>query len=160
MTPLHVALGEIGHKEVAGEGNSADVVKYSQEQPAFSYIKSDSVPWCAIFINWCLNKVGIKGTAKANARSFLSWGVPVQKPIVGDVVVFWRGKKSGWQGHVGFFVNQIGDNIYVLGGNQSDSVSIAPYSKKQLLGYRRAPQTKALGIAYLIKGLEILKKYD
>jgi hypothetical protein len=40
-------------------------------------------------------------------------------------------------GHVGFFAGVDGTKILVLGGNQSDSVSIGSYPKNTLLGVRR-----------------------
>ena len=39
-------------------------------------------------------------------------------------------------GHVAFFVSRSAQTIKVLGGNQSDAVSIAEYPAGRLLGYR------------------------
>jgi hypothetical protein len=62
-----------------------------------------------------------------------------------DVVVLKRG--SGKQpgpdvinapGHVGFFAGyEYGNKIYLLGGNQGDTVSIAAYDTNRVLGIRR-----------------------
>jgi hypothetical protein len=40
-------------------------------------------------------------------------------------------------GHVGFYAGIEANDVLVLGGNQGDSVSIAPYLKSRLLGVRR-----------------------
>ena len=40
-------------------------------------------------------------------------------------------------GHAGFYAGVEGEDILVLGGNQSDSVSISHYAKSDLLGVRR-----------------------
>ena len=94
--------------------------------------------WCAAFVNSTLKQSGVEGTGKLNARSFLDWGTPVDTPQRGDVAIFSRGDRNGWQGHVGFFDSYADDGrINVLGGNQSDSVSIAPYAANRLLGFRR-----------------------
>ena len=94
--------------------------------------------WCAAFVNATLAQTGGTGTGKMNARSFLDWGSPVDTPQRGDIAVFSRGDPNGWQGHVGFFDSYTPDGrINVLGGNQSDSVSIAPYGADRLLGFRR-----------------------
>ena len=53
-------------------------------------------------------------------------------PISGAVLVFERG--SG--GHVGFAIGQDATQFYVLGGNQSDAVTIARIAKSRLLGAR------------------------
>jgi hypothetical protein len=40
-------------------------------------------------------------------------------------------------GHVGFYHSHNKHKIYILGGNQSDSVNIIGVSRKRLLGIRR-----------------------
>lgn len=170
MKHLLIALKEYATTEVAGSGNNPEVVKYAQDNPAFSWVTTDETAWCAIFLNWCLMQAGVKGTGKANARSFLDWGAPVTSPELGDIVVFWRGKPDGWQGHVAIYINEDDSKIYCLGGNQSDKVNIAGYSKSQLLGYRRAPEsskmmninperlTDAEAITLLLLGIKHFKK--
>lgn len=97
--------------------------------------------WCAAFVNSALEQSGVQGTGKLNARSYLDWGQPVDQPMPGDVAVFSRGDPNGWQGHVGFFqgIDPATGKINVLGGNQSNMVSVAGYDPSTLLGYRRAP---------------------
>jgi hypothetical protein len=74
--------------------------------------------------------------------------------------VFSRGDANGPYGHVGFFKGYDDQgNVLVLGGNQGDAVSISPYPRESLLGFRRAgeaaPQKFAEG------GLaELTQKYD
>ena len=95
--------------------------------------------WCAAFVNASLQQTGIEGTGSNMARSFMDWGQPVTQPQEGDLAVFSRGDPSGPSGHVGFFKGYDDQgNIMVLGGNQGDAVSVAPYSPDQLLGFRRA----------------------
>lgn len=95
-------------------------------------------PWCAAFVNAALGAAGIKGTGSLAARSFLNFGIPVTEPKVGDIVVLSRGNNPA-QGHVGFFQGYDSNgNILVLGGNQGNRVSVASYSPKRLLGFRRA----------------------
>ena len=100
--------------------------------------KEDSTPWCAAFVGSVLAEVGLQGTGQLNARSYLKWGEAVDDPKPGDVVVFWRGDKNGWQGHVAFFVRWQGEDLIVRGGNQGNAVSDAVYSRSRLLGFRRA----------------------
>ena len=44
---------------------------------------------------------------------------------------------TGTQGHVGFYVGLHEEDIMILGGNQSNSVSLKMYPKEILLGVRR-----------------------
>jgi uncharacterized protein (TIGR02594 family) len=95
-------------------------------------------PWCGDFIETCIRMglpdeplLGALGTNPYWARNWLLFGQDT-KPTTGAVLVFERG--SG--GHVGFAVGQDDTHFYVLGGNQSDAVTIARIAKSRLLGAR------------------------
>lgn len=95
-------------------------------------------PWCGDFVETCIRMalpdeplLGALGVNPYWARNWLLFGQEVQ-PTVGAVLVFARG--SG--GHVGFAVGQDDGHFYVLGGNQSDAVTIARIAKSRLLGAR------------------------
>lgn len=86
-------------------------------------------PWCAAFVNGVLGSQGLPGTGSDAAKSFLSYGSPVWDRSMGsdmknvqpgDIAVFNRG---GDKGHVGFVKSVSGDNISIIGGNQSDENS-------------------------------------
>lgn len=97
----------------------------------------DSTPWCSAFVNWCLAQAGIKGTNSGWARSWREWGEPIDPPRLGAIVVWARGRTSPdapvVTGHVAFFVEDLGDSLLVLGGNQSDRVCIKAYPKRGYL---------------------------
>ncbi|MDH4411778.1 MAG: TIGR02594 family protein [Rhizobium sp.] len=98
----------------------------------------DEVAWCSYFVNFCFSELGQKGSGRADARSWLTWGKPVQgAPRRGDVVVLWREAPDSWKGHVGFFVGYDADQWLLLGGNQDDAVSIKAYDPARVLGVRR-----------------------
>jgi uncharacterized protein (TIGR02594 family) len=126
-----IALNELGVKEVPGDKNNARIVEYHSATSLKS--NKDSVPWCASFVCWCLEKAGMKSPKSARARSFLGYGIEVTDPVPGDICVFAR--DGG--GHVGFFHSESRSDIFVLGGNQADKVSIMAYPKTRLLGFRR-----------------------
>jgi len=73
------------------------------------------------------------------ARSFLTYGDPVDEPRLGDIVIFSRG--DPWQGHVAFYmatrVIEGKEVIIVLGGNQKDMVSYDSYPSSRVVGIRR-----------------------
>jgi len=143
VTPYEFARKEVGTVEW-NNGSNPKVLAYYADA-GHAWVKDDSVAWCAAFVGAMLKRAGVKGTSELTARSYLNWGVPVDLANAqpGDIVIFKRGNSS-WQGHVGFFVNQSGDLIKVLGGNQSDSVRESNYSKAALLGVRRAPNPVAV----------------
>lgn len=103
--------------------------------------------WCAAFVNGILNIHGIPGSETVHkhpllARSFLHWGVPVDSPQYGDIVVFPRGSQA-WQGHVGFYVDSVmidgQENYVILGGNQDNTISYDLYPASRAIGIRRIP---------------------
>lgn len=136
---LEIALAEYGVAEIEGAESNSRVVNYFKEV-GFPNIQSDDVAWCAAFANWVLLKAGQPHSSKLTARSLLHIGEEVTEPQLGDIVVFWTNSPSSWRGHVGFYINEDQDDIYVLGGNQSNQVNISKYSKTRFLGYRRMKQ--------------------
>ena len=102
--------------------------------------------WCAAFVNAVLELDNIPNLNDQTkypplmARSFLYWGESVEPELIqrGDLVVFPRGN-SGWQGHVGFFVEERNGQWVILGGNQNNEVRYDLYSPRRALGIRRYP---------------------
>lgn len=98
-----------------------------------------SVPWCAGFINYVLDKAGYQHTDSLLASSYHRYGTKVKTPVKGDVVIL---KRTGGSGrHVGFFYDFVdieGEKyIRLLGGNQQKSVRISDYPTNIVLEYRR-----------------------
>ena len=99
----------------------------------------DETSWCSAFANWCMRQSGITGSGAANARSWLDWGnFSLGQPVLGCVTILWREQPTSWKGHVGFYVGEAGDRLLILGGNQTNAsrVTISPYPRSRLLGYR------------------------
>lgn len=107
----------------------------------------DSTPWCAAFVGAVLAQLGLPHTGKLNARSYQDYGssVSIQNAQPGDIVVFWRGSPSSWQGHVAFLVKFEGNKVIVRGGNQGNRVSDAPYPIDRIVAIRRADGVEAEG---------------
>jgi len=133
---LAIAEKEIGVHEFPGPADNPRIVEYHS---ATSYgARDDEVAWCSSFVNWCMREAGISRTGSAAARSWLNWGNLLPEPRKGCVVILRRGDNN-WQGHVGFCTSEgdpAGPYIYVLGGNQGDAVSVSPFPKTRVLGYR------------------------
>lgn len=132
ITPpwLTVALRELGTKEYVGIADNPRVIEYHSATTL--HATDDEVPWCSSFVNWVMKQVGIKGTGSAAARSWLNWGVPIDKPIYGCVVILTR---TGG-GHVGFFIAEEDGITKLLGGNQGDAVNVRNYPTSRVIGYR------------------------
>jgi uncharacterized protein (TIGR02594 family) len=126
----------IGLREIPGKLTNTTIAGWLQKLKA--PWRDDSTPWCGVYVAACFDSVGIKPVKGwAGARNWLNFGVDLSGPRVGCVVVFWRGSPKGWSGHVGFVVGKDAKgNLMVLGGNQGNAVSIKPFSRDRVLGYR------------------------
>ncbi|HEY8272143.1 MAG TPA: TIGR02594 family protein [Pseudobdellovibrionaceae bacterium] len=128
---LITALQEYGVQEIAGVKNNPRVIEYAAETSLAA--KEDSVAWCASFVTWCLETCDYKSTKSARARSYLDYGIKLEKPIPGCIVVYDRG---GGMGHVHFYLYSKDGKEYGCGGNQQDGVNVSGYDKARVLGYR------------------------
>jgi uncharacterized protein (TIGR02594 family) len=115
-----------GIEEIPGPKDNPRIVQYHQATTLKA--TDDETPWCSSFVNWCLEQAGIKGTRDARAISWRDWGRELDEPRHGCIAVFPH--------HVGFYAEDNGDYIRVLGGNQSDAVTISNYAGDAVLTYR------------------------
>jgi uncharacterized protein (TIGR02594 family) len=144
MTHMTIARSYLGTKEIKGSADNPKVMEMYRTV-GHDWVEHDEVAWCAAFVGHCLEKAGVSSTRKLNARSYLTWGekVPgIEQAREGDVVIFTRGS-STTQGHIAFFLKATGSQIEVLGGNQSDGVTVARYARSRLLGIRRPLRSDA-----------------
>lgn len=105
---------------------------------AVAWIDPREIPWCGAFIATCYRKwrPEIELTSgPLGARSWSDWGQPCS-PRFGALLVFWRGSRRGWKGHVGYYVGEDATHFHVLGGNQRDRVSVTRIRKSRLLASR------------------------
>jgi uncharacterized protein (TIGR02594 family) len=120
----------IGLKEIKGPVNNSVITGWLKKLKA--WWSDDETPWCGVFVAHCLQFCGYKvPTNYMRAKDWLSWGKPVLSPCYGCIAIFSR--DGG--GHVGFVIGQDNrGNYMVLGGNQSDGVTIASFSPARLMG--------------------------
>ena len=128
---MHTAKALMGTDEIRGSGNNSKIIGWAKQFGGFlkSYYTRDSIPWCGLF------EAHIMSVNPLGARNWLKFGVECE-PQYGAVMVFWRGKKSGWSGHVGNYVSEDAKYYHILGGNQSDSVNVTKVAKSRFLGAR------------------------
>lgn len=89
------------------------------------------LPWCGDFIETCIALTLPKERMVVNPYWAANWGkfgVPLAEPAPGAILVLTR--QGG--GHVCFYVGEEKANHFVLGGNQSNSVSIMKIAKTRV----------------------------
>lgn len=149
---LKAAYADLGLKEIRGSRHNPRVLDMFALS-GHSWVKDDETAWCAAAVGAWLVESGKVGSKSLAARSYLKWGKKTTRPKRGDVVVFKRGNSS-WQGHVALYLGEDVTRVFVIGGNQSNSVSIASYRKSKLLGYRKPSSgwnSKVVGAASAVK---------
>lgn len=105
---------------------------------AVSWIDPREIAWCGAFVATCFRKWNPGIELPGNPLGARQWGAFGESctPQKGAVLTFWRGSKAGWQGHVGFYAGEDANAFHVLGGNQSDAVTITRIARNRLLQSR------------------------
>ncbi len=134
------AWEQIGTKEFEGRPSNVKIVNWGRDLD-IAY-GDDSVPWCGLFVAHCIGSQLTRETLPPSplwARGWREFGNSLEVPQPGAVMVFWRGRKDGPNGHVGFYAGEEEDDdgaYHILGGNQSDKVCVTRVPKSKFLGAR------------------------
>lgn len=108
---------------------------YAWLRSAGSAVDPARTAWCGDAVETAILRALPEEPVPVNPMASINWlkfGRELKTPAMGAVMVFWRGTKAGWQGHVAFYVGEDSTHYHVLGGNQSDSISITKVRKNRL----------------------------
>jgi len=127
---LENGLKDLGFHET---GKNRGIKKFIDQ----AHCGAEGDPWCAIWTNAKLEQSGVPGTRSASSQSFRKNKnfVKLDKPALGAIVVYTRGKPSSGLGHVGFYMGETKSQVLTLGGNESDAVREQFEPKTRLVGY-------------------------
>jgi uncharacterized protein (TIGR02594 family) len=126
----------IGTRENPAKGSNPTILDWASDIDVI--YDSDDIPWCGLFVGHCIGATLESEPLPSgllSARSWSRFGIATS-PTPGAVMVFWRKSIQGTLGHVGFYAGEDETAYRILGGNQSDSVSLAWISKQRLLAAR------------------------
>ncbi len=127
---IEEARRNLGLKEIAGRKHAGAIVRMLEALKA--PFRDDETAWCGTFVGWCISTTLPKEPVPAAPWGSINWlkfGTKLDTPMYGCIAVFWRGSPDAWTGHVGFLVGQDSEAYHVLGGNQSDAVTITRIAK-------------------------------
>ena len=127
---LTEAQRHLGVKEIPGPKHNPTILGWVRSLGG--YFTDDETPWCGTFMAHVMQTISEKPPQHwYRAKAWADWGKPT--PLRrGAVAVF--GRQGG--GHVGLVVGESPKHLYVLGGNQNNSVNIAPIARDRLLALR------------------------
>jgi uncharacterized protein (TIGR02594 family) len=142
------ARHHIGLREIPGKATAPAIARWLRQLRA--WWSDDETPWCGVFVAEMLRQGGHQLPRHwYRARAYLNWGVECD-PFLGCVVIFNGGPKRPGAGHVGFLVGRDERRrLMVLGGNQANAVTIAPFDPARVLGYRWPPNTAVPAVSAL-----------
>jgi uncharacterized protein (TIGR02594 family) len=155
-----------GIKEDPGDRNTEEISAYFKAINAHvGTIPGQTVHWCGAFVGYCIKTCGVSAAANkvapeaVGADYWLTWDKAPDPPPVGAIVVF-PGE------HVGFLAEgSTATKLKILGGNQSDSVSIATRDRAgaQFRWFAGIPRVSAPAIpagqnAFVTLAPQIMKK--
>ncbi|MCG6122909.1 MAG: CHAP domain-containing protein [Microvirga sp.] len=116
-----------GAGEAAGNNRGADIRAYLDGRA------TEGSDWCAGFVSWC-HREGARRLGRAmpfryslGARDIRNqfrergWDYSpsaAHPPRPGDIVVWWRGAVSGWQGHIGLVERCVDGILTTIEGNR------------------------------------------
>lgn len=147
ITAFDLAMRFVGTAEAAGAASNPMILAMLRLDQ--SWPTADEVPWCSAFTNWIAWLLRLPRSKDLRARSWLNVGMPIIRLTEAqagfDVVILKRGKgeQPGAEtidapGHVAFYAAMHDHaTVLLLGGNQGNGVSIAPFPVSDVLGVRR-----------------------
>ena len=128
------AVRYLGLREIKGRLHNSTIMAWAKEVGVEKVYTSDEVAWCGLFVAKVVQKAGFPIVKDPLwALNWKNFGTVQKTAMLGDVLVF---KRDGG-GHVGFYVAEDDNYYHVIGGNQSDSVSVTRIAKNRCVGIRR-----------------------
>lgn len=136
---LEEAFKLYGIRETSGNANNPEILSWAKDCGLAAY-KEDSIPWCGLFMAYISKQAGKPELENPLwALNWAAWGNPSLVPRYGDILVFKRKTAEGKiAGHVGLYLAESKNFLYVLGGNTNDKVGIAKIAKSRLIAARNS----------------------
>lgn len=130
-----------GTFEVAGPADNPTILGWAKELGLANVYNDDAIPWCGLFMAVVAKRAGRPVVESPLwARNWAKFGIPADRAQLGDILVFRRAQSSG---HVGLYVGEDYGAFHVLGGNQSDGVTITRIARDRCIAIRRPTYRKA-----------------
>ncbi len=134
---LTAARPLLGTREFPGPTNNNRLLALLNTAARFNGFTwtSDAVPWCGGFVAACMVAAGIEPPKiAARAKTWATWGANLRTTHLAPGAILVFGREGG--GHVAFYLGEDATAYHVLGGNQSDAVTVTRIAKSRLIAAR------------------------
>lgn len=132
---IKTAKSFIGTEEIPGSKSNSVIIGWAKALGGWitTFYKDDDIPWCGLFVGYVMKSSGFQVDLKnpLGALEWLKYGKQTT-PRYGAIMCFTR---TGG-GHVGFYMSEDSQYYHILGGNQSNKVSITKIDKSRYAGAR------------------------
>ncbi|MBL8425818.1 MAG: TIGR02594 family protein [Candidatus Accumulibacter phosphatis] len=137
MPWVEEAFHLLGTREIPGRGSNEAIMGWAEELALTSY-NDDDIPWCGLFVAHCIGSQLPEEKLPRSPLGARSWAKlgNTTSPQLGAVMVFWRESRNSGKGHVGFYWAEDGDAYHILGGNQSNAVTVTRVARDRFLDAR------------------------
>lgn len=138
MKWFDIATSLIGTREIVGPKHNPTILAWAKRLGSKILginVVDDETAWCGLFVAHCIAEAGIAPAPIAvRASSWATWGsnLRADRLAPGAILVFQR----AGGGHVAFYVGEDATTYHVLGGNQSNAVSITRIEKSRCVARR------------------------
>lgn len=132
---MEYAASYVGLKEIVGAKHNQTILGWAKNlgKKVGIVFDADEIAWCGLFTGEIMNHSGFTPpNICVRASEWTKFGVGINEGAYGAIMVFTR---SGG-GHVGFYVSEDETTYHILGGNQSNSVSITRIAKSRMTTIR------------------------
>lgn len=162
MKWFYIATSLIGTREIVGPKHNPTILAWAKKLGSKVLginITDDETAWCGLFVAHCMSEAGITPAPIAvRASSWETWGsiLRADRLAPGAVLVF---KRPGG-GHVGFYVGEDKDCYHVLGGNQSNAVTITRIEKARCVARRWPKDVAVSGVPVWVNAKGTISKNE
>jgi len=142
---LQVARRYDGLAEIPGAASNPVILQMARAIGAPAWYHDDDQPWCAVFQNAVLRDagkpiaIGTRGDFFDRLRALTfhtqPYGQGLAKPTLGAIGVFSRPEGA----HVGMYLGEFRDLVYVYGGNQRNRVCATWLRRDRVKSWRWPP---------------------
>lgn len=144
MTLYKLALRHVGQIAERPGAHDHPAIVWAHSLTQLGQDVHDEVPWCSSMLNlWCW-LLELPRSKSALARSWLdvAESIDLHDATVGWAIVVLKRGQDERQGHVGVFAGLEFEQglarwVRVIGGNQSNGISIARFDVADVIGVRR-----------------------